>query len=89
MKSLDSSSSGGLDSDVFGVGKDEKMVSAAALFLPTMTILELPFVWEANARAIASPIPDVPPTKTATGAGEVRWLKAALVARIDASDGIE
>ena len=31
---------------------------------------------------MASPMPDVPPTKTATGAGVARWANAALVARV-------
>jgi len=53
-----------------------------------MTIFELPLVWAANARAMASPIPEVPPMKMATGAGEARWLKAAFVIRMDESEGI-
>ena len=32
-------------------------------------------------RAMASPIPEVPPTKMATGLGEVRWPTMALDAR--------
>jgi len=86
MNSLETG--GPLPSSGVGEGKDEKIWFAASLFLPTMTMLELPSVWQANERAMASPIPEVPPTKIATGLGEVRWLTMALDARTVEIEGM-
>ena len=53
-----------------GIGRAEKIFSAEARFLPTIMMSLSPLVCSAKARAIPSPIPDVPPTKTATGCEE-------------------
>ena len=62
------------------------MESAAVRFLPTMIICPLPLVCRPNASAIDWPIPEVPPTNTATGEREEK--AAALAARIAESVGI-
>ena len=69
-----------------GIGRVEKMFSADARFLPTIMMSLPPLVCSAKTRTIPSPIPDVPPTKTATGWGEC--AKAALEVRIAANEGI-
>jgi len=43
------------------------MASAAARFLPAMMMVALPCVYFPKASAMAWPIPEVPPTKRATG----------------------
>ena len=66
--------------DVSVEGREAKMVSAAARFRPTIMMLLFPFVKRAKRSTIALPIPEVPPTKTATG-GYDEW-KVAFEARI-------
>jgi hypothetical protein len=44
----------------------DMMLFAASRFRPTITMCELPSVWRLNASAMPCPIPDVPPTNTAT-----------------------
>jgi len=69
-----------------GIGRAENIFSAEARFLPIITMSLSPLVCSAKTRTIPSPIPDVPPTKTATGCAECE--KAALEVRIAASDGM-
>jgi|SRR5882762_2628490 len=58
----------------------DMILSAASRFRPTSTICELPFVWRLNASAMPWPIPDVPPTNTATEFILILWrLGASLV----------
>src|SRR6266511_4258650 len=57
-----------LSSEPVGFSNSDSIRSPASLLRPTMTMLALPFVYFANARAIPSPTPEVPPMKTATGA---------------------
>ena len=45
----------------------DMMVPAAARLRPTSTMCASPFVCRLKASAIPCPMPDVPPTKTATG----------------------
>ena len=72
--------------DVSADGREAKMVSAAARFRPTIMMLLFPFVKRAKRSTIALPIPEVPPTKTATG--EYDEWKAAFEARITEMEGI-
>jgi len=67
-------------------GREAKIVSAAVRFRPTIMMLPFPFVRRAKLSTIAWPIPEVPPTKTATG-GYDEW-KAALEARTKEREGI-
>ena len=69
-----------------GIGRVEKIFSAEARFLPTMMMSLSPLVCSAKTRAIPSPIPDVPPTKTTTGCEEC--ANAAFEDRIAASEGM-
>jgi hypothetical protein len=62
------------------------MRSAEARLRPTMTMSLSPLVCSAKARAIPSPIPDVPPTKIATGCEEC--AKAAFEVRTAVSEGM-
>ena len=62
------------------------MVSAASRFRPTIMMLPPPSVRRAKRSTIPWPIPEVPPTKTATG-GYDEW-KAALEARTRGKEGI-
>lgn len=72
-----------------GVGNDSRIRFAASRFRPTIMMLLFPPVCSAKVRTIPSPIPDVPPTKTATGTVEEALKYAALAARIVAKEGIE
>ena len=72
--------------DAAGEGREAKMVSAAARFRPTIMMLLFPFEERAKRSTIALPIPEVPPTKTATG-GYDEW-KAAFEAWIRDREGI-
>jgi hypothetical protein len=51
-------------------GKDAMMDSATARLRPMRMMWQFPFVTRASDSAIARPIPDVPPTKMATGMDE-------------------
>ena len=68
-----------------GGGREAKMVSAAWRFLPTIMMLLFPFVKWAKRSTIPWPIPEVPPTNTATGGYDD--LKAALEARTKEIEG--